>query len=208
MSGGPVNIEFSHVYSSEGFTEEHAKSVDILKELSRRMNFEQCVSAHAVLVDDRTKNPVISLSEIVSTITSRGASIDWIALESKLEESALHFLNSFLRSFVRRTFNKKQRCFDEYCEVQGERIRLVKDADDKRKPTCALVSATWALARLGLITLPREALLQLGRQPFAGSRNITILHKKFFSVEQKALAIIGLSPFSEARSRIEYRFYS
>lgn len=202
------NIEFSHIYSSEGFTEEHERSIEVLQDISEGTTSQKQKAVYTILVDDRTSTPVISLPDIIEKVRCEGAVIDWVALESKFEQCALTLKGTYLQPFVTKKPNKKRGCIEEYCSVGKERVLVARRYNNHIAPTCALLSATWALCRLGCIAPPHGALIQLGQRPFVGKRNITILHKKFLDVESKALSLIRLTPFKEATTRIEYKFYS
>ena len=73
--------------------------------------------------------------------------------------------------------------------------------------TCALLSASWSLSRLGIYTVPTGVIRNLTKKEFVAEKLITILPEKYREVENKVLEIIKSSKFKGALNRIEYKYF-
>jgi len=83
--------------------------------------------------------------------------------------------------------------------------------DETARLTCALLSATWLLVRLGLLPFDQvDDLSEGGPCSFVGSQLLTILPTHYIHIEHSALTILQSmhgKQFSKARRRIEYYFH-
>ena len=75
---------------------------------------------------------------------------------------------------------------------------------------CSFLIVIWHLIRLGLVENELEFYMPPNegiKKPFVGKRIITILPKRFQSVEERAKDVIAHSPFASALDRLEYIFF-
>jgi len=181
------NIEFSHIYVDELFSQEQIRSVDILKEL---LLIVDPSSVLTILVDDYnpTRN-IFDLNSFLKILHDHGISPNFVASESKLV--------SYFESFKQTLTSKELRGLEKYISRR------------KNKLPCSLLVAIWDLIKLGEIK-PRGSLFIFNDQKpeDIGTTNIiTILPKKYSFSEHRAEKILKSSTFRHALSRIQHVYY-
>ncbi len=183
------SIEFTHIYLSELFSHEHRLSVDIMKRVRDRLDGEDASSNLAVLIDDYNSSDVIlDVEEFQEQLARLDATPDFLFYESRLAKYADDLLSAITVPRIRRSYSRY---------IQS-----------KRQLPCSFMIALWYLLRLGEIKLRSYDELQANSQkPFVADRLIGILPERFKGVEEKALKIIGATPFASRLEDIECVFY-
>ena len=86
-------------------------------------------------------------------------------------------------------------------------IGLKEEFEFSYRHTCALLSASWSMCRLGILKIPQDAIRKLSNKTFEAHKIITILPEKYRVVEDKVLEIIKSTKFNDVVQDIEYEFF-
>ena len=87
------------------------------------------------------------------------------------------------------------------------KIGLKEEFEFMYRHTCALLSASWSLCRLGVFQIPQDAIRNLTNKDFEAKKLITILPEKYHVVEDKVLEIIKSTKFKDSIKNTEYEFF-
>lgn len=176
-----ANIEYAHIYADQVFTEEHSRSVEILKS-KRERDYVQ-----TILIDDYNNSAnVLNIEKFLEWLGEQGATPDYFVFESALVPLATLLLE--------RLPNEERSALEQHFRKIG-------------KINCSFLVAVWQLVRLGALPLPFLRKLTPLDKSFIAERTITILPRIYERNEQRALGYIKLSPFADCLSKIEYVFF-
>lgn len=92
-------------------------------------------------------------------------------------------------------------------EENKQKIGLKESSGFMYRHTCALLSASWSLSRLGIYTVPEKAVKNLTEKKFVARKLITILPEKYREVENKVIEIIKSTKFKDTLNNIEYKYF-
>ena len=194
-----VSVEFSHIYGDQHISQSHRLGAECFStEVSKLRNEGKSISS-LVLVDDvHVSKFTISLEDFKQELAKHGGVVDAFVLESQL----LSTFKTLLRNLP------KDQLYYQPFRAATKRVLFLKTpegpvalgdiANRKFKPTCALLVATWNLARLGVVPVEGIPVAQY---------SLSILEDKFREIEMKALRIIKASNFSSEAERIGHSFY-
>ncbi len=204
------NIEFGHIYAHEELGWDQRESVRIVKELCRDLARDGHSFVLSVLIDDfNAPRRTLRASSYLASLAELGAPVDFVGYESRFVPTADGLIErlppaqltmSNFRERARRVLLFRS---DPY--VFG----LREHSSSGYRHTCAILSASWALCRLGYLPSPRRGVVPLdvkNRAVFSADRTLTILPRAYQRVEQKVNALIRASPFSEAARHMSYQF--
>lgn len=194
-----VSIECAHVYADESFTERHSESVAIAKRVARRLQESGKTVRSLVLLDDiHVTRAALTPHEIRRGVTMCGHLVDAVVNESSLIHAAKRLIATLPR---RRLYFEPFRRAPKrvlFLDTPEGGVALGSIAARPFEPTCALLVATWNLARLGEISVPEV--------PTA--REVTsVLEERYRAVERKAALIMNASPYRAAHARLTHVFY-
>lgn len=208
MSKPDYNIEFAHIYADDSFKEEQAKSIIILKEAISQVKEQNKSFVISNLLDD-SHPPVFKLEndKIIKKYQEKGVDIDFIGFESKLGAIADKLIKEIPNSELKYEYfhdpDKQVLMLNE----EGKKIGLEDEYEFMYRHTCALLSAAWTLSRLGVYDIPSKAIYRASNSEFKAKKAITILPKKYKSVEDKVLEILRSTKFEEVIDRMEYKYF-
>ncbi len=180
------NVEVSHIYIDELFSDEHAQSIlhfNVLKHKFR--NYQTCV-----LVDDY--NPVDNIFNL-KLFLLKLESLDFIPSVIASESRLTDYFEIFLQ-FLNR---KERKNLEQYVEKRRGKI------------PCSTLIAIWDLVRLGKIEINDNLFLYKNNnfKKFTGERLITILPKKYAHSEYKASQIISRSEHKDSLTKIHHVYF-
>lgn len=178
------NIEFSHIYTDENFGPEHNKSVTLMLDLVKELKDKKSTYTTTLMVDDYNPNiKILDIDQLMDKLTTLKAKPNFLVYESRLTDLSDGLLN----------------------EMSGKiKSEYVKYIFNKQKYPCSFLLAIWHLSRLGLMDgpIPSDS-----KEDFTGIRTITIIPRKFTSVEKKALDIIKSTKYHDYINNIKYILY-
>lgn len=206
------NIEFAHIYADEEPGEEQTESAKILKKRIIKLNRENNAFVISILIDDYHPS-VHRLDEnkMIADFNKKGTEVDFLGYESGFKSTAHNLIRELPRNLLKtELFRHPEReilLLEEFHAKDMHKIGLEEDHKTRHHFTCALLSASWALCRLGIFMPPKGAIRNLTRRNFPAKKILTILPEKYREVEHKALDIIGSTKFKKVLPRIEYEFF-
>jgi len=202
------NIEFAHMYADESFGDEQIKSIEILKKITSRLKKENKTFVISFLIDEFHPT-VFKLNEnkIIKEFEKQGISIDFIGYESKLGLVADEIIKELPTSMLKiENFNKMEKDVLLLKNHNGK-IGLKEDFKFMYRHTCALLSASWSLCRLGILKIPPDAVCNLTGKIFESKKIITILPEKYHLVEDKVIEIVESTRFKDSIEDMNYKFF-
>ena len=208
MNKVSYNIEFAHIYADEGFNEEQRKSIDVAKKIISKIREKGNTYCCTILIDDY--HPTFSsldVEKLIARIKSVGFPVDHVGFEGKLVGEGNKLLENIPEEMKKtEIFHKPEK--KVVCLVEkGEKIGLEDKFEFCNRHTCALLSATWSLIRLGKLNHSNIGIISKTEKPFIAHKIITILPKTFEHTEQKVIEIIKESNFSHDVNNISYEFF-
>lgn len=200
-----VNIEFAHIYSDEQLSDEQLKSTELLKQITQNLEKENQIITTSILIDEFNVNS-FSLCE-KKMVEQLYVSVDFIGYESRFAQIADLLIKELPTSLLRlEYFNHSQREVLLFSN-QANRVGLLEVRNKSNRHTCAILSAAWTLCRLGVFNIPSGAINRISNKPIYAKKVICILHEKYRRVEEKALALIGATRFSECINQIQHFYF-
>jgi hypothetical protein len=203
------NIEFAHIYADEDFGKEQIKSMEILKHVLVRLQKEKKTYVISILIDEfHPTRCTIDEESIVEVCKRNGIAIDFIGYESKLDKVANKVIKGLPRPLL--TIEHFHQPEKEVLVLQEhhEHIGLTEHVKCTYRHTCAVLSASWTLCRLGKFSTPPNAIRRLTNKQFTAKNVITILPEKYRAVEDKVLEIINTTKDKCLIKKIEYEFFT
>lgn len=195
-----VSIEFSHLYADQsvGHAQRHALG---LMRSERRALLEQGkrVAAVILLDDIHVSRNCMTVDDVTACMRTLGEQVDTVVPESALRVAAKRFITTVPKE--RLVYEPFRRAAKRILFAQTAIGRVALGAITERpfEPTCALLVATWHLARLGRFAVPGVP---------SAERVISIIEERYRVVEHKALELISLSRYAADRERISHHFYN
>lgn len=194
-----VSIEFSHIYADQSLGRECADALSLLRrERSALVAQGKLVSSVILLDDIHIARHQLTIDHVATRMRSLGEEVDAVVAESSLRAGAKRFITTLPRESLFYEPFRRARKRVLFARTAGGAVALGSITNRPFEPTCALLVATWNLARLGRIEIlgvPRA------------QRVVSILEERYREVERKALALVSLSTFSDDTDRISHRFY-
>ena len=208
-------VEFAHIYADEVWSDEHSRSLEVVKRYLDDNCGPDSLVISAVLIDDlHVKENTLDITAFVRRILRMGIAPDHVVFEGKLAPIAQQILDELENhrtpdfSLKWLTFRKQAKKFLTYCGKDGEQIGLLTTWDSGKKEwSCAILSAAWSLCRAGVFEFPADSIIRLTEAPAVGQKIVSVLHEKYVGVENKVLRLISSIDKDEVRSRIEHVFF-
>lgn len=209
------NIEFAHIYSNEKIGKEQLESVNIVKDLVKKLDKKNKTYTLCVLIDEY--HPVYSnfnLDEFLMRFKKIGILPAYIGYEGELVPSARLLLKQIPKKFLTsKKMHAKLKFVKEIVSLKTDyklvRLKEMPVVKFEEEYTCVFLSSAWSLFRLGLIQ-SKHAIQITGLtdpKPFSGQNLITILPKKYEPVEKRVLEVIKATSFKDCVKNIEYVFF-
>lgn len=208
MEKPDYNIEFAHIYADEQFDTEQIKSGEILKEVITRLERKNKTFVVSVLIDEF--HPVmfkLNEGEMVDELKKHGISVDFIGYESKLGVVADDLINFLPQSMLKLEHFSKSEKEALVLQNHNGKIGLKEEFEFTYRHTCALLSASWSMCRLGILKIPPDAVRNLSGKTFEAKNLITILPEKYRSVEDKVVGIVRSTKFNDVILNMKYEFF-
>jgi len=171
------NIEYAHVYADAYFSQEHEKSVAQLQQTIKKFGLKPQDYTLTVLIDEYNPEKItLNLDEFLEKLKSLNALPDFVGFESTLTK--------YKKTLFRALDKKTKKEYRNYIKQH-------------HKIPCSFLAAIWHLQRLGAIETTDSALKNITNsdKSFVAEKIITILPKKYESVETRAKEIILASKF-------------
>lgn len=183
------NIEYAHIYTNEQFGAEQKKSIKELKKIIEQLEMANETYVLTVLIDDyNPSEQTLDIQNFLTQLVKFKTKPDFVGFESDLAPYA---------KIIQKELKGK---------IKKEYKNYIKNHS---KTPCSLLAATWYLQRLGLIKVKNRKLKRLikSNKPFAAKNIITILPRKYQSIEEKSLQIIGATKFERYLKNITNIFF-
>lgn len=194
-----VSIEFSHIYADQVIGQEQIQGLSLLRrEKLELAALGKRVSSVILLDDLHVARHYTGVEDVAKAMRGLGERVDAVVAESALRGAAKRFITQL----------PKKELFYEPFRRAAKRVIFARTSEGAValgsittrpfEPTCALLVATWNLARLGRIDVagvPRA------------ERVVSIVEDRYREVERKAVALIRLSRFASDTTRISHIFY-
>lgn len=180
------NIEFAHIYTNECLNGEHIESARLAKKQIDKIDHLGQSYVLTVLIDDyNPAEKILDIRSFLQELSQLGVEPNYVVFESSL----VHF-----QDFLLDKMNG---------QIKKEYVNYI---DKHQKCPCSFLVAAWHLVRLGVF--PEEKILSKnGGKPFSAQRVISILPRRYESVERKAIDIINSTMFHENTEKIEHIFF-
>jgi hypothetical protein len=152
---------------------------------------------------------ILKLDEkkMVEEFKKHGIEVDFIGYESKLGNISNQLIQELPKSMLKLEHFSKPEKEALILEEGYKNIGLEEEFKSVFRHTCALLSASWSLCRLGIYQIPSDAINKLKNKPFEAKKIITILPEKYHPVEDKVLEIIKSTKFKKMIRNIKYEFF-
>lgn len=194
-----VSIEFSHLYADQAFGREQARSLQILRGERTTLESRGLRVSSVVLLDDlHISHLRTTVEDTRASLLALGEDVDAVIPESALRAGAKRMIKTLPRQALFYEPFRRAAKRVLFARTPAGPIALGSITKRPFEPTCALLVATWSLARLGRIEVPGVP---------AAERVISIVGERYRDVERKALALVSLSRFAGDTERISHRFY-
>jgi hypothetical protein len=196
MSKHDLSIEFAHIYADRYFAEEQQYSLQLAKEKKHHALLSGKSVTTLVMIDDLHASRVITgASQIKDIVAQNGDSVDNIVFESSLVPAALELIDNLPNSLIwRESFCRRSKTVLFLKTLTGA-VPLLTIKDGRQIPSCAALSATLLLARLGALRSVKGVV---------SARNVvTIIDERFRYLEQCAHSIISTTCYAQFLMRID-----
>lgn len=204
------NVEFGHIYAHELPGDEQQAGARVVQELCRDLSRAGHSYVLSVLIDDlHAPRRALRASSYLAALTAAGVQVDYVGYESRFASTADSLIDRLPPSQLALSkFRDRARSVLLFRE--GEfRFGLREHSPSGSRHTCAVLSASWALCRLGHLPSPRRGVVSVNgtkRVSFPADRTLTILPRLYQRVEEKVGVLVRASPFGEATRRMSYQF--
>ncbi|MGB9708203.1 MAG: hypothetical protein ACPLXC_02675 [Candidatus Pacearchaeota archaeon] len=123
---------------------------------------------------------------------------DFFAFESEVKKASERFLKSIPKKLIKR---KKSLIY-----IKTPNLVLVKKNSE---PICCLLSATYALAKIGIFKIPNYKYNKILKKEFYGNFQITILPIKYFNEEEyNTKQLIKVSQYKSCLNKMLWVCYT
>jgi hypothetical protein len=194
-----VSIEFSHIYADQVVGCHQLQAVALLRDEKGLLEERGMSVSSVILLDDlHVSHHHTRVEDVAACMQALGAQVDAVVPESALCAAAKRFISTLPKGALLYEPFRRAAKRVLFAQTAAGRIALGSITQRPFEPTCALLVATWHLARLGRISVegvPRA------------ERVMSIVEERYREVESKALALIALSRYASDTRRIEHRFY-
>ncbi len=207
MPKAQLNIEYSHFYISDGIGAEQRRGLHEASQVLQQINVRNTL---LILIDDKANNDS-DQKEHLLTLVNKELSVndrkpDFIVRESKLIEPAKELLAAIPGQQI--WYRYGQDSCEAYLKTSRNKARLWRQSIHSIQFSCALLSAAWLLCRLGELAVPQEAkLTQRQSVSLEAEHALTILPTRYKTLERRCHAILSVTKFSSALSRLSYKYF-
>lgn len=201
------NLEFSHIYANESFSKEQLTSIEIAKKIAGLWERKNISFVTTVLIDDYNATvSTLNHEKLLTRIEKEGINVDFLGFESRFSQLSNKLIKELPTTKMNlEYFSHPQK---EVLILHGDKkIGLTESFDFSVRHTCAILSATWTMCRLGEYPLPKNSVINRNKKEFRSKKTMTVLPKKYEEGEKKVLDIIKMAGFRKAASNIEYKFF-
>lgn len=196
MTVRDISIEFAHLYADQQFLSEQQYSLMLAARHQKTCEQRGLSVSMLVMIDDlHASSLFMDRNRLRHHVLRYGGTVDDIILESSLIPAALELIATVPSSLVWCEAFRRERKTVLFMETPQGTTPLLTTRKGRHMPSCAVLSATLLLTRLGAlgpvagITPSRQAL--------------TIIEERFRHVEACAHSIIEKTRFADCLERIE-----
>jgi hypothetical protein len=173
-----ISIEYAHIYTNSEISDEQNLSVEVLNYATK--NLKRDDFSLVVMVDDYSfPDPTFDYNMFGDWLETKGFRPNFILRESQLIplcDELIKLINN----------EKIKKSIIDYIKI--------------KKYPCSLFIASWYLLRLGYLQSP------LFPKSETAEKICNILPESFAPFEIKAVEIINCTKYSQAASKIQYRY--
>ena len=202
------NIEFAHIYTDEEFSQEQIDSINTLKTTIKKIEAEGKTYVTSILIDNfNPTEQTLDEEAFLNKIRSYGVPVDCVAYEAGFQSMADKLIQLLPKENLKfEYFNKKTKEV-LILERNGLKIGLQENYIDRHRHTCAILSASWTLCRLGCFPFPENSMKNLTNKNLNAREIITILPDKYKTSEDKVMEIITSTCHQNQKGRMDYVFH-
>lgn len=202
-----VSLEFSHLYIDESISSDNVESINIANSLMSGIN-RKTASGIVLLDDIHVEENEFCIFEFIDTLKGLNAPLDHIVFESGLSILADQMIDLFPKHLLSRQHFRKENKDALVLRISKDKVIGLKTyLEGGEYHTCAILSAAFALGRLGYFDLRDTKIVSLTDKPIRSKHAITILDKKYESIELKALQMIDILELSYIRDRMTHIYH-
>lgn len=203
-----INIEFSHIYADEDFSEEHMESIKKLKIYLKNFESHNKTFTTSILIDDFNVSSLkLDEGKFLAKVRSFGVPIDFIAYESKFYGIADEIIKLLPQDKIKTEYFNSIKKEVLVLDNNGKKTGLREKMVCSQRHTCAILSSAWILCRLGCFGFPKGSIKVLSGKNIIAKELLIILPKRYKVSEDKASEIISLTKFSHVLPSIKYDYY-
>lgn len=181
-----------------GIGEEQARGAEAAKRRIEELAEGRSYSTVVWIDDYHPECSRLDVQEYMKTLRGLEAPPTWIAFESGSVAAA----EKLIRDIEGNGFVSRKKNGDAYLRIQGNGGSLVAKAG--RKHFCHLLSAAWALQKLGALGSEPLFTGMTEEKPFSCRNIITILPESYKENEDKAIRLIEKSSYHRYLENMEY----
>lgn len=191
-----LSIEFAHMYADQQFTVEQQFSLELAIRRQYQARHAGESVATLIMIDDLHASEIITDAlRLRQEVTRYGGWVDNVVFESSLVPGSLDLIASIPPSLIWRETFRRERKEVLFMETSAGTTPLLTIKKGLKTPSCAVLSATLLLTRLGALRAIRGVT--------CADRAVTILEERFRHLEQCAHSIITMTRYAMYRERIE-----
>lgn len=191
-----LSIEFAHLYADQYFSVEQQYSLQLACRKSHHAAANGESVATLVMIDDLHASEVrTDALRLRQEISQSGGWVDNIVFESSLIPGSLQFIEYIPQSLVWCETFRRERKQVLFTETVYGPTPLLSIRNGRKIPSCAALSATLLLMRLGELRSIRGVT--------CAEHAITIIEERFRHLEQSAHALISMTRFAPCLERVE-----
>lgn len=203
------HIEFGHIYKDQMFAQEQIESIHILKEITSELDKDGSSYQTSVLIDDyHIKRSLWEVPELIAEMKLRDVMPDIVVSEGALLQFAEDMIETIPSEYKRmESFRKEKKTVTFY--VNGDKKFALKDTyADRVEMKCVSLSTVWMMCKLGIIPCGNQMVAPIicGEGIKASDGVITILDKKYMSVESHVMELLDCLGYEEQKKAARYIF--
>ncbi len=199
------HIEFAHCYADDTFTQEHdLAATELKKYLKNHVRNRPYITS--VLIDEfNPERTTLDIPAFINMLEKRGASVDFVAYESRFQSIADQLIAEIPRTELR--FEHFHGRAVMVFEGEEKTIGLKEFSTMRQKHTCAILSAAWTLCRLGAFDFPIGGITDHATKKPRAKKIVTILPETYRATEEKMKQIIASTRFAPLLERVEHVYF-
>lgn len=204
-----IHIEYAHIYKDQPFSNEHIKSIHLLKRTLDRLKREGKSFVTSILIDDyHAAEAQWDDLDLLRNMEKRDAVPDYLFYEKSFVELANHITEMIPEQNKRVERFKKEEKDVVFFVDESSKFALQDIYVDRIEPKCVSLSCAWLMCKLGILDFPEEGVLPICQNDIEPTLNVlTILPKNYMLVEENVMRIMIALGKENEKERVQYLFY-